>query len=64
MFIDPYGRMSQPTELFTTEVIVGGIAKRRGETLYTRYGDFVVWLVLIAAAVLVGAALVRGRRRV
>jgi apolipoprotein N-acyltransferase len=63
MFIDPYGRMSQPTELFTTEVVVGQIAKRRGLTLYTRYGDFAAWASLIAAGILVGVAVLRRRSR-
>lgn len=62
MFIDPYGRMSQSTDLFTTEVVVGRIAKRRGETFYARYGDFVAWACLIGAAVLLGVALI-GKRR-
>jgi apolipoprotein N-acyltransferase len=30
MFIDRYGRMSQATRLFTTEVVIGEIEKRRG----------------------------------
>jgi apolipoprotein N-acyltransferase len=61
MFIDPYGRISQPTALFTTAVIVGNIAKRKGETFYTRHGDYVAWAALLASAFIVGLGSMRLR---
>ena len=62
MFIDRYGRMVRPTELFVEETVIGGIDVRSGTTFYTKHGDFAAWACLIAAAamLLVAAVLRRG----
>ena len=39
-FIDPYGRVSQQTAFGTRAWIVGSVALRTDETLYSRYGDW------------------------
>lgn len=39
MFVDPFGRVTETTEIFTERVVVGGVSYRRGETFYTKHGN-------------------------
>ena len=39
LFIDPYGRQRQATELFVPAAAVSDVAVARETTFYTRYGD-------------------------
>lgn len=48
-FIDPYGRVTGETELYTRTGIVGELPLRRDRTFYTRHGD---WLPLGLTVVL------------
>jgi len=56
LFIDPWGRTSEATELFTPAVRVAAVPLRQGETLYTRHGDVVAQLSLAAAIALMVAS--------
>jgi apolipoprotein N-acyltransferase len=42
--IDPSGRITARTELFTRTVMQGIVRPKRGETLYVRWGDWFAWL--------------------
>ncbi|MCK4416996.1 MAG: apolipoprotein N-acyltransferase, partial [Candidatus Latescibacteria bacterium] len=39
MLIDPYGRISGATPIFTPRILVDTLPLRRGETFFTRYGN-------------------------
>ena len=39
LFIDPYGRQRQATELFVPAVAVSDVEVAQETTFYTRYGD-------------------------
>jgi apolipoprotein N-acyltransferase len=43
-FYDPAGRMYQSTEPFTKAIVSGFISMRSGQTLYTKYGDLLVYI--------------------
>lgn len=49
MFVDPYGRTSQATDLFVRAAIVGDLALRDETTFYTRYGDLFAWGTVICS---------------
>ena len=60
-FIDPYGYVSQETELYTRTGISGPVQLRNELTFYTRFGD---WLPMSCAALMllmILAAAIRGR---
>jgi len=44
MFVDPYGRITQKTDLCTRDMIVRDVCVYRVKTLYNRFGDWFVWL--------------------
>lgn len=53
MFIDPYGRVTQTTDLFTRTLIVGDIPMvSDGPTLYGRWGEWFSICSLVISAVL------------
>jgi apolipoprotein N-acyltransferase len=56
--IDEHGRVLSRTALFENGVTVADVTGRTGETLFVRFGDWVVYaaLVVVAVAVCVGAA--------
>ncbi|UCE18760.1 MAG: apolipoprotein N-acyltransferase [Gemmatimonadota bacterium] len=39
MFVDPYGRVSEETEIFTEQMVTGGVVFKKEETFYTKYGN-------------------------
>ncbi len=39
MFIDPYGRVSKATPIFTPKILINTLLLRRGETFFTRQGN-------------------------
>ncbi|MBI2505671.1 MAG: apolipoprotein N-acyltransferase [Candidatus Latescibacteria bacterium] len=49
VFIDPFGRMSQATELFTEDARVGALPIGQGSTFYTRHGDLFAQLALLVS---------------
>jgi len=44
MFVDPYGRITQKTGLYTRDMMVRDVCLYRVKTLYNRFGDWFVWL--------------------
>lgn len=64
-FIDPYGRIIDPTELFTQASRVGKIGLSTEQSFYTRFGDlFAEGCTVISALGIVVAGTVRLRNRV
>jgi apolipoprotein N-acyltransferase len=61
-FIEPSGRITHATALYTDAAFVGRIGRRPGGTFYTRKGDVFAWACSAAAIAVVLAGL-WGRRR-
>jgi len=57
-FVDPYGRVSQVTPLFTAGLPTAGVRPRAGGSPYTRHGDVGLAVIagLLALGVVVGLA--------
>ncbi|MCK4590916.1 MAG: apolipoprotein N-acyltransferase [Candidatus Latescibacteria bacterium] len=65
MFIDPYGRISGATPIFAPRILVDTLPLRRGETIFTRYGNLLAKLcvtVLGVALIWVIVRRIRGRK--
>ena len=60
--IDASGEVQAETELFDRTVLEGTVTAMRGETLYVRFGEWVVWTALIAVFALFVVCVVRRRR--
>jgi apolipoprotein N-acyltransferase len=60
--VDDRGTLLSHTSLFHNGTVSTFVTTRRGETLYVRFGEWVLQLCLLALVVLVGIALWRGRR--
>ena len=60
--VAPDGTVVRDTTLFTPAVVVADIARRDSTTVATRVGAAPEWLLAVAGAAAVGAALLRGRR--
>ncbi len=60
--VDDRGTVLQHTALFHNGVVRAYVTTRRGETLYVRFGEWVLQLCLLAFVVLVALALWRHRR--
>ncbi|MEW6686343.1 MAG: apolipoprotein N-acyltransferase [Candidatus Edwardsbacteria bacterium] len=59
MFIDPYGRISQATPIFTREIRVGEIPLKVKETFYTKYGALFAWgCMMIVVLLILGGTIV------
>lgn len=58
MVIDPYGRITAEGEINQRGVIVGETFTAEGQTLYTRFGDWFGWLMVVG---LVGLVLLRDK---
>jgi apolipoprotein N-acyltransferase len=60
MFVDPCGRITEKTGLYTRDMMVRDVGLYRVKTLYGRFGDWFVWLCLgIVVSGFVGTALLR-----
>lgn len=46
--IDPRGRLHSPTQTFEAGAVSGRMTLRHDLTLYTRYGDVLAWIALVA----------------
>jgi apolipoprotein N-acyltransferase len=44
--IDPWGRVVQKSKIMTAAFLTGTVTPRRGQTIYTRYGDVFAWVSL------------------
>ncbi len=66
-FIDPYGRVYDATELFTTRALCRQIERRTGLSFYTRHGDWLgeisFWVALILVAAAMGQGFLTKQRR-
>jgi len=56
MVIDPYGRIVAEGEVNERGAIFGEVFTVSGDTLYTRYGDWFGWLMVIGTLILIGLA--------
>jgi apolipoprotein N-acyltransferase len=59
MVIDPYGRIMAEGEINKRGVIVGEVFIVSGSTLYTRWGDWFGWLMVVMLGVFFGISLIR-----
>jgi apolipoprotein N-acyltransferase len=59
-FVDPYGRVLQASDLFTSAVMTEDVRFLTSRTIYSRLGDLVGWLSVVVTA----AALVVTRRAI
>jgi len=57
--IDPYGRITAEGKINERGVIIGKVFTVPGETLYTRWGDWFGWLIVVGFA---GLALVKSSK--
>ena len=56
--VDPYGHVITTTPLFEPEAVTVDVRLLTGQTIYQRFGDFVVWISLaVALAILAGSVL-------
>ena len=51
LFIDPFGRTYEATDLFTPAVVVATVPVGQPATFYTRHGDFFAWGCLMISLV-------------
>jgi apolipoprotein N-acyltransferase len=58
-FIAPSGRIVQTLDLFARGNLLGRVPLRRGETLYTRWGDWLPYLSVVVSAVALAVAALR-----
>jgi apolipoprotein N-acyltransferase len=59
--IDPFGRIVASLPLFERGTLTARVALRRGETAYTRFGDWLAYLGLVVPALAVARVAGRGR---
>jgi apolipoprotein N-acyltransferase len=60
--IDPVGRVTRRTDLFTASTIAGTVQARSDVTLYSRLGDAFAWACAVAACVGAGTGYRRSRK--
>lgn len=60
--VDPLGRKTQVTELFTTTAFGGSVLTTDGVTLYVRFGDVIGWGSAVAVLLGLGLLYLRQRR--
>lgn len=63
LFVDPHGRIREPTPLFEPATRVATVETTDGITLYTRLGDWPGWLSAVGAALLLLWSWWRARQR-
>jgi len=61
LFIDPFGRTYEATDLFTPAVAVASVPVGQPETFYTRHGDLFAWGCLLVVLVAFIARFLRPR---
>lgn len=63
LFVDPIGRVAEPTELFTADVRVHTVETTDVLTIFARYGDVSGGTAAVVALLLVATSVVNDRRR-
>jgi apolipoprotein N-acyltransferase len=53
--VDPFGRTLTRLERHISSSLVGEYALMNGQTLYVRWGDWIIWVALVYALIVVGA---------
>lgn len=61
-FIEPTGRISRATKIFTRGALVGEVKLKVKRTFYTQFGDLFAWLCGLASAAFIGIAFLQKRR--
>jgi apolipoprotein N-acyltransferase len=56
LVIDPYGHIVAEGEINQRGVIIGEVFTAPGETLYTRWGDWFGWFMVVGTVLLSGVA--------
>jgi len=64
MFVDPYGRISQSTRIWTKDVITEKVALQKKKTFYTKFGDWLPKLCLILTLAVIVISFVPKREQV
>jgi apolipoprotein N-acyltransferase len=60
-FVDPYGRILAASPLFEQAMLVADVRFIRDRTIYSRTGDLVAWLSLLASAIAILYSKIRKR---
>jgi apolipoprotein N-acyltransferase len=60
--VDPYGRILHKSALFVPAKIVGDVQWIHEQTLYTRWGDVLIYFSMIVCALAIGWSLYRPRK--
>jgi len=59
MVIDPYGRIMAEGDINQRGVVLGEVFTVSGDTLYTRWGDWFGWMMVLGTVILLGLAVFR-----
>jgi len=62
LVVDPYGRITAEGGINQRGVIIGETFTVPGQTLYTRWGDWFGWLMVVGMAVFFGVAVLNNRK--
>ncbi len=61
LVIDPYGRIVAESEVNKRMVVSGNVFTTPERTVYTRFGDWFGWLMVVGLVLLMGSAILRRR---
>ncbi|HDN67395.1 MAG TPA: apolipoprotein N-acyltransferase, partial [Firmicutes bacterium] len=64
MFIDPYGRVSGATPIFTSRILVDTLPLRREETFFTRHGNLFSKVCVALSGIALVWVVVSGTRKI
>jgi apolipoprotein N-acyltransferase len=62
-FIDARGRILQVTGLYEDATLLSPLQLGNGQTIYTRYGDWLAWGCVAITLLVFGYSLTRSRRK-
>jgi apolipoprotein N-acyltransferase len=62
-FIDARGRILQVTRLYEDAILISPLQLGNGQTIYTRYGDWLAWSCVAITLLVFGYSLTRSRRK-
>ena len=65
MFVDPYGRVLEKSNIFERTIVDGKIPLRKGFSFYTRFGDVFAWSIVFVSILLIifSFVILSGRKR-